>query len=133
MARGLGIEERVAFLGWRDDVPALMAHADLLVCPSLQEPLGNVVIEAWSAGLPVVATASDGPAGLIRDGETGLLVPLPQQRGGPSALALAIERLCGDAALRMRLAEAGRRAFAAEFTEHAVVGQYRRFFARFAS
>jgi hypothetical protein len=99
MARGLGIEERVAFLGWRDDVPALMAHADLLVCPSLHEPLGNVLIEAWSAGLPVVATASDGPAGLIRDGETGLLVPLPQQRGGgPLALALAIERLCGDAA-----------------------------------
>jgi glycosyltransferase involved in cell wall biosynthesis len=131
-ARRLGIAERVAFLGWRDDVPALLARADLLICPSLYEPLGNVVIEAWSAGLPVVATASDGPAALIRDGETGLLVPLPQHGGGPAALALAIERLCGDAALRLRLAEAGRRAFEAEFTEDAVVGQYRRFFARVA-
>jgi glycosyltransferase involved in cell wall biosynthesis len=133
MALRLGLARRVAFLGWRNDVPGLLARADLLICPSLHEPLGNVVIEAWSAGLPVVATASDGPAALIRDGETGLLVPLPQQRnGGPAALALAIERLCSDAALRLRLAEAGRRAYEAEFTESAVVAQYRRFFARFA-
>jgi glycosyltransferase involved in cell wall biosynthesis len=133
-ARRLGIAQRVVFLGWREDVPALLARADLLICPSLHEPLGNVVIEAWSAGLPVLATASDRPAALIRDGETGLLVPLPQQRGGgPAALAAAIERLCGDAALRLRLAEAGRRAFEAEFTESAVVAQYRRLFVRLAS
>ena len=99
-----------------------------MICPSLHEPLGNVVIEAWSAGLPVVATASEGPSALIKDGETGLLVPLPQQPGGgAAALALAIERLCGDAALRLRLAAAGRRAFEAEFTENRVVAQYRRF------
>ncbi len=72
----------------------LLANADFLVCPSLHEPLGNVVIEAWSAGVPVVATASDGPAGLIEDGVSGLLVPLPgQPGGGPRALAAAIERL----------------------------------------
>jgi glycosyltransferase involved in cell wall biosynthesis len=134
IARHLDIAHRVAFLGWRDDVPALLARADLLICPSLHEPLGNVVIEAWSAGLPVVATASDGPAALIRDGETGILVPLPQQKGGgPAALACAIERLCGDAALRRRLVEAGRCAFETGFTENAVVGEYRRFFARLAS
>ncbi len=96
--------------------------ADLLVCPSLHEPLGNVVIEAWSAGLPVVATASDGPAGLIEDGESGILVPLPGARGGgPQALADAIERVCADPALRARLGEAGRRAYEAEFTEPIVV------------
>ncbi len=77
LAKDIGVAARVDFLGWRDDVPALMAEADFLVCPSLHEPLGNVVIEAWSAGLPVVATASDGPAGLIDSEATGLLVPLP--------------------------------------------------------
>src|SRR5260370_1747265 len=82
LATRLGIIGRVRFLGWREDVPRLLAAADLLVCPSLHEPLGNVVIEAWSAGLPVVATASDGPAGLIEDGESGILVPLPGVRGG---------------------------------------------------
>ncbi len=47
-AERLGIAERVRFLGWRDDVAALIAAADALVCPSRHEPLGNVVIEAWA-------------------------------------------------------------------------------------
>jgi glycosyltransferase involved in cell wall biosynthesis len=133
LAAKLGIEGRVRFLGWRDDVPALLANADFLVCPSLHEPLGNVVIEAWSAGIPVVATASDGPKGLISDGENGLLVPLPDQPGGgPAALAAAIEALCGDPILRRRIGEAGRCAYEAEFTEKAVVARYRDFFDRLA-
>ena len=129
LATRLGIIGRVRFLGWREDVPRLLAAADLLVCPSLHEPLGNVVIEAWSAGLPVVATASDGPAGLIEDGESGILVPLPGSLGGgPQALADAIERVCADPALRARLGQAGRRAYEAEFTEPIVVAGYRSFF-----
>jgi glycosyltransferase involved in cell wall biosynthesis len=132
-AEELAIAGRVRFLGWRDDVPQLMAQADFLVCPSLHEPLGNVVIEAWSAGLPVIATASDGPRGLIEDGASGLLVPLPgEPEGGPAALATAIETLRQDPALGRRLALAGRRAYEAEFTETAVVAQYRAFFDRVA-
>lgn len=133
LATHLGIADRVRFLGWREDVPSLLAAADLLVCPSLHEPLGNVVIEAWSAGLPVIAIASDGPAGLIENGENGILVPLPQSPGGgAAALAEAIEWLCGDRALRARLGQAGRRAFEAEFTEASVVARYRDFFDRVA-
>ncbi len=97
LASNLGVAGRVSFLGWREDVAELLANADFLVCPSLHEPLGNVVIEAWSAGLPVVATRSEGPAELIEDGVSGLLVPLPgQPGGGAQALAEAIERLCRD-------------------------------------
>ncbi len=130
-ARDLGIADRVRFLGWRDDVPALLARADFLVCPSLHEPLGNVVIEAWSAGLPVIATASDGPAALIEDEDNGLLVPLPgQPGGGPAALAAAIERLSRSPELRRQLGQGGRRAYEAEFTEAAVVARYRAFFDR---
>jgi glycosyltransferase involved in cell wall biosynthesis len=134
LAQAFGIGPRVHFLGWRDDISALLAQADFLVCPSLHEPLGNVVIEAWSAGLAVVATASDGPAGLIQDEVSGLLVPLPgQPGGGPAALAAAIERLCRDPALRERLGQGGRRAYEAEFTEEAVVARYRSLFGRLAS
>ena len=133
LAGGLGIADRVSFLGWREDVPELLANADFLVCPSLHEPLGNVVIEAWSAGLPVVATASDGPAGLIEDEVSGLLVPLPDQPGGgPRALARAIERLCRDHVLRARLGQTGRRVYEAEFTEKAVIARYRSFFEELA-
>jgi glycosyltransferase involved in cell wall biosynthesis len=133
LAVQLGVSQRVRFLGWRDDVPALLACSDLLVCPSLHEPLGNVVIEAWSAGLPVVATASDGPAALIEGGESGILVPLPgNPGGGPQALAHAIERLCEDFELRDMLRRGGRKAYEAEFTEEAVVVRYREFFDRMA-
>jgi glycosyltransferase involved in cell wall biosynthesis len=123
MADALGIAERVRFLGWRYDVPSLLEAADFLVSSSRHEPLGNVVIEAWSAERAVIATASDGPSGLIEDGVSGLLVPTD-----PAALARAMTALSSDLALRCRLASAGRRAYEAEFTEEIVVAQYRNLF-----
>jgi glycosyltransferase involved in cell wall biosynthesis len=129
LARDCGVAGRVDFLGWRDDVPALLSQADFLVCPSVREPFGNVVVEAWSASLPVVAIASEGPSELIEDGINGLLVPPPGRPGGGAAgLAAAIERLSGDATLRQRLGRGGRRAYEAEFTEELVVRRYRHFF-----
>jgi glycosyltransferase involved in cell wall biosynthesis len=122
-ARAAPLGRRVRFLGWREDTGALLATADLLVCPSRHEPLGNVVIEAWAARRPVVAAASVGPAALIRDGETGLLVPVDDS----AALAAALQRLAGDRALAARLAEAGRRAYETEFTEQVVIASWRRF------
>jgi glycosyltransferase involved in cell wall biosynthesis len=127
-ATALGIAARVRFLGWRDDIPALLAAADFLVCPSRREPLGNVVIEAWAAGVAVVATASEGPGALITDGDNGLLVPVDDA----DALARAMIRLADDRELRARLAAAGRGAHEAEYSEARVVGLYRDFFARVA-
>src|SRR4051794_18692067 len=75
MAEALGVQNRVRFLGWRTDPSALYRAADVCVFPSRYEPLGNVVIQAWAHGLPVVAAASQGPKGLIEDGRDGLLVP----------------------------------------------------------
>lgn len=128
LARELGIFERVRFLGWREDTAALLGACDVLVSSSRHEPLGNVVIEAWAQNRPVIATASAGPAALIRDGENGLLVPVDE----PAALAAAIRRAMNDPALRGRLAQAGRLAYEASFTERAVVAQYRQFFDRIA-
>lgn len=120
----LGLAPRVRLLGWRDDVAALFAACDIAVCPSRHEPLGNVVLEAWAHGRPIVAAESAGPASLITSGQTGLLVPIDE----PAALAAALQRLMGDAALRTRLAEAGRAAYQAGFTEAAVVRRYIDFF-----
>jgi glycosyltransferase involved in cell wall biosynthesis len=127
-AQMLGVAARVRFLGWRDDVPALLAAADFLVCPSRHEPLGNVVIEAWAAGVPVVATQSEGPGALIVDGDNGLLVPVDDA----AALARTMLRLVDDRALRVRLAAAGKAVHEAEYGEARVVGLYRDFFARVA-
>ncbi len=129
LARELGVTPRVRFLGWRADVGALLAACDLFVCPSRHEPLGNAVIEAWSAGKPVVAARAPGPAALIRDGETGLLAPVDDA----GALAAAIKRVLADRQLGARIAANGRSAYEAEFSETKVVAQYVDFLARVAA
>ena len=127
-ASAFGIAPRVRFLGWREDVAALLAAVDFLVCPSRHEPLGNVVIEAWAARKPVIASMSEGPVALITDEVSGLLVPVDDA----AALAAAMKRLVEDGALRARLAAAGHAAYEAEFSEGRVVGLYRDFFERVA-
>ncbi len=128
MAARLELGSRLHFLGWREDVAALCAAADLLVVPSRHEPLGNVVIEAWAQGLPVVAAASLGPAALIESEENGLLVPLEDA----AALAEAVGRVMADNGLAARLSAGGREAFANGYTENAVVARYMEFFERVA-
>lgn len=120
LAHKLGVADRVRFLGWRTDIPDLMASADMLVCPSRIEPLGNVVIEAWARNLPVVAAASEGPGWLIEDNVDGLLAPVDDAE----MLGEAIARLASDPHLPPRLVAAGRRRFESEFTEDAVVAKF---------
>jgi glycosyltransferase involved in cell wall biosynthesis len=120
-AARIGVADRVRFLGWREDAGALYAAADICLFPSRYEPLGNVVIQAWAHGLPIVAAASQGPAALIRDGEDGLLVPVDD----PQALAAAAGRLLGDPTLAAALAARGAARVETEFSEAAVVAQWR--------
>jgi glycosyltransferase involved in cell wall biosynthesis len=126
-AEALGVARRVRFLGWRTDAAALYRTADVCAFPSRYEPLGNVVIQAWAHGLPVAAAASVGPAALIRPGEDGLLSPVDDAE----ALAANLQALLADPDLRGRLAAAGRRRVADQFSEAAVVAQWRALFARY--
>jgi glycosyltransferase involved in cell wall biosynthesis len=128
-AEWLGLGERVHFLGWRDDAPALYAAADLLVCPSRREPLGNVVIEGWAHGVPVVAAASEGPRAYIEDGKSGLLAPVDDA----GELARAMRRVIEDKALAASLVGGGRIAYTAQFTESAAVARYLEFYRRVAA
>jgi glycosyltransferase involved in cell wall biosynthesis len=112
LADQMGVSGRVRFLGWRDDAASLYRTADVCLFPSRFEPLGNVVIQAWAHGLPVVAAMSDGPGALIKPEQDGLLVPI----NDPRALALAARRLILDTGLRRRLAEAGAERIRSEFS-----------------
>jgi glycosyltransferase involved in cell wall biosynthesis len=125
-AERLGIAARVRFLGWRTDIPALFAAATMLVCPSRHEPFGNVVIEAWAHRRPVVAAAAQGPGALIVDGQSGLLVPIEDA----NSLAIAIMRVAQAPDLAAALVAGGHAAYEKDFTESAVVDQYRDFFER---
>jgi len=128
LARELGVADRLAFLGWRQDSGALLAACDLFVCPSRHEPLGNVILEAWSAARPVVAAAAQGPSELIRQEETGLLVP----REAPEPLAAAIAGLLADPARAAALAAAGRAEFERAHAEAPVLARWRGFLAAVA-
>jgi glycosyltransferase involved in cell wall biosynthesis len=122
-AAKLGVTGRVRFLGWRDDAPALFSAADIFLCSSRHEPLGNMVLEAWAQGVPMVAAASQGPGSLITDGKTGLLAPVDDADG----LAKAATRLIEDPALGVDLAGRGHEVFTERYSEGPVVAAYQEF------
>lgn len=110
---------RLRRLGYREDVPALLAAADIFALPSWYEALPMSVIEAMLTGLPVVASDIPGPREQVVHGVTGLLVP-PRQ---PAPLAAALRRLADDPGLRARLGVAGLERARARYDERVVVGR----------
>jgi glycosyltransferase involved in cell wall biosynthesis len=110
---------RVRMLGYREDVPAILAACDIFALPSYSEALPMSVIEAMLTGLPVVASDINGPREQVVAGETGLLVA-PRL---VAPLAAALARLAGDAGLRRRMGEAGRARALALYDEGRVVAR----------
>jgi glycosyltransferase involved in cell wall biosynthesis len=123
-AQDLGVADRVRFLGWRDDASSLYRAADLVVFPSRFEPLGNVVIQSWAHGVPVIAARSAGPSALILDGEDGFLIEIDDSE----ALAAKTRLVLADKDLSARFVANGARRVETEFSEAAVVAQWRALF-----
>jgi glycosyltransferase involved in cell wall biosynthesis len=108
--RGLG--DAVSLLGFRRDIPAVLAASDILVLPSYREGMPRVVTEAMATGLPVVATNIAGIPDQVVDGETGYLIPT----GDARALAERVRRLATRPDLRKRMGEAGHRRASENFS-----------------
>jgi glycosyltransferase involved in cell wall biosynthesis len=126
-ARRLGLAGRVHWAGWQDDPEPFYALADLFVCPSRHEPLGNVILEAWTHRLPVLSTRNEGAQELVDPGRNALLAPVAD----PAGLAAGLEALLAlGPAARTRLAEAGHATVQREHGEQAVVDAYLRLYAR---
>ena len=101
-AQALRLDDAFTSLGYVDyaDVPAVYCRADLFASPTYSEGFSNTILEAMSAGLPIVSCHAVGVVDCLRDGENGLLV----QPGDVHSLADALGRLLDDAPLRRRLA-----------------------------
>lgn len=100
----LGLASRVHYLGWRDDLDAILGGLDVVICCSRNEGTPVALIEAMAAGVPVISTDVGGVADLVAHGETGWLVP----PGDPTALARGIGKLLGDPGLCRRLVATAR-------------------------
>lgn len=123
----LGLGQAVRFLGHRNDIPDLMAAADVLVFPSRYEGLGGTVIEAMALQLPVVA--SDIPVLREVAGDTALFAPV----GSPDILAAQISAVLTDTELAIRLRTAGDARFAAAFGIDAIADQMADFYRQIVS
>ncbi|MBL8630251.1 MAG: glycosyltransferase [Rhodospirillaceae bacterium] len=120
----LGIKPRVRFLGWQDDIRPYLAAADAFVYPARQEDLGDAIVEAWAAGVPVVAADSLGPGLLVKHQENGVLVPV----GDPQSLAEAIKFMLIESDAPKAMAAAGRAAYLQSFQPEDLIKRYLAFF-----
>jgi glycosyltransferase involved in cell wall biosynthesis len=115
----LGICGHISFLGWQDDLPAVMTGWDAFVLPSLDEGFPIAALEAMAAALPVVASAVGGLPELLRDGETGWLVPA----ASPAELARRLQDLILDRRRRESMGNAGRKRVLDNFSVARMIDQ----------
>ena len=114
-------EGSIIYVGYRDDMPQLLASSDVVVLPTYYpEGIPRVLIEAAAMGRPIVSTTTPGIAEIVDDGGNGLLVP-PRDVG---ALAVVIEVLLDDPALRSEYGAAGRRKAEQQYDDHEVATRY---------
>ncbi len=124
-AAALGITDRVRLIGFRDDVPRVLAGSDIFVLPTPSEGFSVAILEAMAAGLPVVTTPIGGNPELVIPGVTGELVALDDTRGWTDTLRALVK----DPATRRRLGTAGRSRVRLDFTVDKMVRRYADFYA----
>jgi glycosyltransferase involved in cell wall biosynthesis len=113
LAKELGVDDAITFLGHVNPVQAAIERSAVVVVPSMGEGFGMVALEAMERGRPVIAAEIGGLGELVRDGETGVLVPA----GEAEPLRDAIVRLAGDLGLAREMGDAGRRRALARFLQ----------------
>lgn len=113
----LGLDKRVKFVGFRDDLHEFISHIDLLVHPAKMEGLGVSLIEAAAAGVPIIGNPAGGIPEIVHHQENGILVDCTD----PQALGDSILSLCLDDQSRNQMGESGRQLVANDFSVDAMV------------
>ncbi len=100
-----GLSEKVIDLGFRTDIPKILAASDIFVLPSiLPDSFPTVILEAMASGKPIVATRSGGASEMVLDGETGFLIPIGEVEKGVEGISKLIE----NEVMRLEMGKAGR-------------------------
>lgn len=115
LAKSLGVENRVRFLGWRTDRERLLAACDIVAFPSRYEPFGTVMVDAWAAKKPLVAADAQGPAAYVENGEDGILIP----KDDVDAFTNAVKKIIGDKTFADKIVDGGWRKYQSTFTKEA--------------
>jgi glycosyltransferase involved in cell wall biosynthesis len=123
-AQNLGVLDRVRFLGWQKSPAPFLSACDVFCMPSTHEPLGNVILEAWGSGKPVVASRSEGPSWFMRDDRDGLLFDIEDAK----QLRSALQRLRNDPQLKQKITDGGRATLDSQFSKQAVTDAYLKLF-----
>ena len=115
----LGLSDRIIWLGWREDVPRLLAAIDLLLAPSLFEGFGLIFLDAMAGGIPIVSSTASAIPEVVIDGATGFLVP-PRDVDG---MATAMYKLLSDPDLCRQMGQNGRERLNQYFGARRMVGK----------
>lgn len=120
LAAEQGISDCCRFPGWLNDSSPFFAIADLFICPSREEPLGNVILEAWSHHLPVLTTDTAAAVELIDPGNNGLVCA----RQNPADMAAVLRELLVQPALRTNISAGGFATLQGRYSRDAIVSAY---------
>jgi N-acetyl-alpha-D-glucosaminyl L-malate synthase BshA len=126
LARRLGLQDHVRFLGRQDSAEEILACADVLLLPSELESFGLAALEAMACGVPVIGSDAGGLPEVVHHAETGYLLPV----GDIEGMAARTVELLKDDERRRAMGQAGRRRAASLFNAERLVGQYERYYER---
>ncbi len=124
LARELGIEKNVSFLGKQGHVERIIPHADVLLLPSQLEAFGLAALEAMACGVPPVATRTGGLTEVITHGEDGFL----EEPGDTDAMAARVTELLTRPELHQRMSQAARRTATSRFCSSLLIPEYERYY-----
>ena len=124
LAQNLGVQNRVYFAGWVNELAPYAALANAWLVPSRHEPLGNTLLDAWWHQTPAIVSKTAGPLSLAQEGETALFV----ETGSAESLTTAVQRLQGDEALAQKLAQNSFEYVKKTFSAQVLIPQYLQFY-----
>ena len=117
----LALRERICWTGWLDELAPYYQAADLFVCPSRHEPLGNVILEAWFHELPIISTANLGALELINDQVDGIVCPVQDPKALADSVTAILRQSSAD---RAGLAARGKETLTSNYSKQAIMNAY---------